>query len=97
MEHAYSVMRQRKLFTTSSECCVACCLWEIVAEIMNMPVIRYFESQAKWWIRGGKYNAANVFHAAVLWSNRKKEEITFTFREKAGEVCKLCWETAQEP
>jgi hypothetical protein len=56
------------------ECCVACCLWEIVAEIMNMPVIRDFESQAKLWIRGGKYNAANVFHAAVLWSIWKRKK-----------------------
>jgi hypothetical protein len=35
------------------KCCVACCWWKIVAEIMNMPVIRDFESMAKWWIKGG--------------------------------------------
>jgi hypothetical protein len=56
-------------------------LWEIVAKIVNMPVIRDFESLAKWWIRGQKYNAVNVFHA---------------FREKAGEVCKKLRKNCEE-
>jgi hypothetical protein len=54
------------------KCCVACCIWEDVAEIMGIAVIRDFESLTKWWIRGDNYNAVNVLHAAVLWTLWKK-------------------------
>jgi hypothetical protein len=36
------------------ECCVAKRIWEVIAEITDLPLITDFESMAKWWIRGKK-------------------------------------------
>jgi hypothetical protein len=54
------------------KCFVACFIWEVVADIMGVEVIRDFESLAKWWIKGEKYNDVNVVHAAILWILWKK-------------------------
>jgi hypothetical protein len=54
------------------KCCVACSIWDIVAEIMGVDVVRDFESLAKWWIKGDNYNAITVLHAVVLWTLWKK-------------------------
>jgi hypothetical protein len=53
------------------KCCEACFIWESV-NIMGVEVIGDFESLAKWWIKGEKYNAVNVVHSAVLWILWKK-------------------------
>jgi hypothetical protein len=50
------------------ECCVATRIWEVVAEIVELPLVVDFEAMARWWIRGKKYNSVNVIYTAVLWS-----------------------------
>jgi hypothetical protein len=37
------------------ECCVARRIWEVVAEILELPLVIDFESMARWWISGEKY------------------------------------------
>jgi hypothetical protein len=49
------------------ECCVARNLWEIVAEIVGLPVVTDFESMAKWWTRSKKYNPVTVIYTAAIW------------------------------
>jgi hypothetical protein len=66
------------------ECCVARNLWGVVAEIIELPLVRDFESMAKWWIRGKKYAVVNVIYAAVLWTIWKLRSI-LCFQE-------VCWE-----
>jgi hypothetical protein len=66
------------------ECCVARNLWGVVAEITELPLVRDFESMAKWWIRGKKYAVVNVIYAAVLWTIWKLRSI-LCFQE-------VCWE-----
>jgi hypothetical protein len=43
-------------------------IWEEVADIIDLPVISDFESMAKWWIRGKKFNSVNLIYDAVLWA-----------------------------
>jgi hypothetical protein len=50
------------------ECCVARRIWEVIAEVTDLPLITDFESMAKWWIKGKKCNSVNVIYDAVLWS-----------------------------
>jgi hypothetical protein len=50
------------------ECCVARNLWEVVAEIVDRPLVTDFESMAKWWITHKSCNSDNVFYTAVVWS-----------------------------
>lgn len=40
----------------------------MVAEITGVQVGVDFESMAKWWLHGKKFNAVNVINAAVLWT-----------------------------
>jgi hypothetical protein len=47
-------------------CCVAKQFWCVVAEITGVHVGVDFESMAKWWLHGKKFNVVNVINAAVL-------------------------------
>jgi hypothetical protein len=61
------------------ECCVAKRIWEVMAEITDVPLITDFESMAKWWIRGKKCNPDNVIYAVVL-SSLWKLKISLCFQ-----------------
>jgi hypothetical protein len=61
------------------ECCVAKRIWEVMAEITDVPLITDFESMAKWWIRGEKCNPDNVIYAVVL-SSLWKLKISLCFQ-----------------
>jgi uncharacterized Fe-S radical SAM superfamily protein PflX len=54
-------------------CCVETCVWERATDVLNIGMVNDFESLARWWIRGEKYNAINVFHVGVLWTLWKKK------------------------
>jgi hypothetical protein len=45
-------------------CNVAAFVWQRVADVLNVRMVRDFESLARWWIGEGD-NAINVFYAAV--------------------------------
>jgi hypothetical protein len=87
-------------------CCVETCVWERAADVLNIGMVNDFESLARWWIRGEKYNAINVFHVGVLWTLWKKknrqelgageqEEDVAKLDTWAGRPGKICWSTAK--
>jgi hypothetical protein len=69
------------------KCCVAHCIWETVAEIMGVAVVRDFESLARWWIRGENI-MLSIFFKLLFCGLCGKRQIISVFREKDGELCK---------
>jgi hypothetical protein len=43
-------------------------MWHVTSDIMGIFVLSDFESMAKYWLRGKKYNIVNIFSIVVLWT-----------------------------
>jgi hypothetical protein len=47
-------------------CCVAQAIWYDIHDMTSFPLITYFESVGKMWLRGKKLRTYNVLTAAVI-------------------------------
>jgi hypothetical protein len=50
------------------DCCVVKWLWQVVCEVIRLPLITNFEGLAYWWLKRKKIGYVNVVFAAVTWS-----------------------------
>jgi hypothetical protein len=49
-------------------CCVAYNMWNAISEIVDIPLVRDFESLGRIWLKGKQFSAYNVLTTAVIWA-----------------------------
>ena len=64
--HVYSVLKQNP-FIIFFYCCVATCMWAVLADILSLSGLWNYEYIASLWIANKKFMLANVVNVAALW------------------------------